>query len=148
METKKGLFYALETIREMVNEFCGEHSYEWDKINEAYKAEHGFNKGAEHLSIRSYIGSDLLIDFSFLARDVELGEPFVNEYWIRSQGTQCIRSQKDREANSLWSDVLAKIRVEYDGNEFTDISWFEDDDCLIKNKFINKGVLYAHRISF
>lgn len=148
METKKGLFYALETIREMVDEFCSVHYDDWEKINEAYKAEHGFNKGAEHLSIRSYIGSDLLIDFSYLARDVELGGPFTNEYWIRSQGTQCIRNERDREANKLWSDVLAKISVTYDGNEFTDIHWVEDDDCLIKNRFVAKDVLYSHRISF
>ena len=147
-EVHKGLFYAMETIREMVTNFCNEHSTDWLKLNEEYKKDHGFSRGADYLTMRSFVGTDMLIDFAYLARDVELGGPFTNEYWIRSQGTQCIRNDKDREVNRCFGDIVAKIVVVYDGNEFTDIHWIEDEDCLLKNKFLDEGKLYYNRVNY
>lgn len=132
----KGIAYALGKLRDMASEFCHEHSDDWIKLNNAYKEEHGFNRGNETLTLCSFMGSDLLIDFVYLARDAEAGLPFTNEYWLRSQGTQCIRTDADRFANKVFNDIVAKIKVVYDGNEFTDIHWFEDEDCLIKNRLI------------
>ena len=78
-----------------------------------------------------------LIDFAFLALEAEKKEPFVREYWIRSQGTQCIKNESDVEANrNVWSDIVAKILVEFDGKEFTKVAWFQDEDCKLKNSFI------------
>ena len=141
---------TLYTIRRMVDEFNREHQLKWDKIREEYKEKsrqeylkiypdssfEGHTLGRP-LSLQSYIGSDLLIDFTFLALEVEKKEPFVREYWIRSQGTQCIRNESDVEANrNVWSDIVAKILVEFDGKEFTKVDWFQDDDCKLKNRFI------------
>ena len=141
---------TLNTIRRMVDEFNREHRLKWDKIREEYKEKsrqeylkiypessfEGHTLGRP-LSLQSYIGSDLLIDFTFLALEVEKKEPFVREYWIRSQGTQCIRNESDVEANrNVWSDIVAKILVEFDGKEFTKVDWFQDDDCKLKNRFI------------
>ena len=141
---------TLYTIRRMVDEFNREHQLKWDKIREEYKEKsrqeylkiypdssfEGHTLGRP-LSLQSYIGSDLLIDFAFLALDAEKKEPFVREYWIRSQGTQCIKNESDVEANrNAWSDIVAKILVEFDGKEFTKVAWFQDDDCKLKNSFI------------
>ena len=141
---------TLYTIRRMVDEFNREHQIQWDKIREEYKEKsrqeylkiypdssfEGHTLGRP-LSLQSYIGSDLLIDFTFLALEVEKKEPFIREYWIRSQGTQCIKNEKDVKANrSVWSDIVAKILVEFDGEKFTKVAWFQDDDCKLKNSFI------------
>lgn len=137
-------------IRFMVDEFILEHQIQWDKVREEYKEKsrqeylkiypdssfEGHTLGRP-LSLQSYIGSDLLIDFTFLALDAEKKEPFIREYWIRSQGTQCIKNESDVEANrNVWSDIVAKILVEFDGKEFTKVAWFQDDDCKLKNHFI------------
>ena len=141
---------TLYTIRGMVDEFIREHQIKGDRIRDEYKEKtrqeylkiypdssfKGHTLGS-HLSLQSYIGSDLLIDFASLALGAEKKEPFVREYWIRSQGTQCIRSKEDVEANrSVWSDIVAKILVEFDGKEFTKVAWFQDEDCKLKNSFI------------
>ena len=141
---------TLYTIRRMVDEFNREHQIQWDKIREEYKEKsrqeylkiypdssfEGLPLGRP-LSLQSYIGSDLLIDFAFLALEAEKKEPFVREYWIRSQGTQCIKNESDVEANrNVWSDIVAKILVEFDGKEFTRVAWFQDEDCKLKNSFI------------
>ena len=141
---------TLYTIRRMVDEFIREHQLKWDRIREEYKEKsrqeylkiypdssfEGHTLGG-HLSLQSYIGSDLLIDFTFLALEAEKKEPFIREYWIRSQGTQCIKSESDVEANrNVWSDIVAKILVEFDGKEFTKVAWFQDEDCKLKNSFI------------
>ena len=141
---------TLYTIRRMVDEFNREHHLKWDKIREEYKEKsrreylkiypdssfEGHTLGRP-LSLQSYIGSDLLIDFAFLALEAEKKEPFIREYWIRSQGTQCIKSESDVEANrNVWSDIVAKILVEFDGKEFTKVAWFQDEDCKLKNSFI------------
>ena len=141
---------TLYTIRRMVDEFNREHQIQWDKIREEYKEKsrqeylkiypdssfEGHTLGRP-LSLQSYIGSDLLIDFAFLALEVEKKEPFIREYWIRSQGTQCIKSESDVEANrNVWSDIVAKILVEFDGKEFTKVAWFQDKDCKLENSFI------------
>ena len=141
---------TLYTIRRMVDEFNREHQLKWDKIREEYKEKsrqeylkiypdssfEGHTLGRP-LSLQSYIGSDLLIDFAFLALDAEKKEPFVREYWIRSQGTQCIKNESDVEANrGVWSDIVAKILVEFDGKEFTRVAWFQDEDCKLRNSFI------------
>ena len=141
---------TLHTIRRMVDEFIREHQIKWDKEREEYKEKsrqeylkiypdssfEGFPLGRP-LSLQSYIGSDLLIDFTFLALEVEKKEPFIREYWIRSQGTQCIRNEKDvKENRRVWSDIVAKILVEFDGKEFTKVAWFQDEDCKLKNSFI------------
>ena len=141
---------TLYTIRRMVDEFNREHQLKWDKIREEYKEKsrqeylkiypdssfEGHTLGRP-LSLQSYIGSDLLIDFTFLALEAEKKEPFIREYWIRSQGTQCIKSESDVEANrNVWSDIVAKILVEFDGKEFTKVAWFQDKDCKLENSFI------------
>ena len=141
---------TLYTIRRMVDEFNREHNLKWDKIREEYKEKsrqeylkiypdssfEGHTLGRP-LSLQSYIGSDLLIDFAFLALEAEKKEPFIREYWIRSQGTQCIKSESDVEANrNVWSDIVAKILVEFDGKEFTKVAWFQDKDCKLENSFI------------
>ena len=141
---------TLYTIRRMVDEFNREHQLKWDKIREEYKEKsrqeylkiypdssfEGHTLGRP-LSLQSYIGSDLLSDFAFLALDAEKKEPFVREYWIRSQGTQCIKNESDVEANrNVWSDIVAKILVEFDGKEFTRVAWFQDEDCKLRNSFI------------
>ena len=142
---------TLNTIRGMVDEFIREHHLKWDRVREEYKEKsrqeylkihpdssfEGHTLGRS-LSLQSYIGSDLLIDFAYLAFKVEQKEPFIHEYWIRSQGTQCIRSKEDVEANrSVWNDIVAKILVVFDGKEFTKVAWFQDEDCKLKNSFIN-----------
>ena len=141
---------TLYTIRRMVDEFNREHNLKWDKIREEYKEKsrqeylkiypdssfEGHTLGRP-LSLQSYIGSDLLIDFAFLALEAEKKEPFIREYWIRSQGTQCIRNEKDvKENRRVWSDIVAKILVEFDGKEFTKVAWFQDKDCKLENSFI------------
>ena len=141
---------TLYTIHGMVDEFIREHQLKWDRIREEYKEKsrqeylkiypdssfEGHTLGRP-LSLQSYIGSDLLIDFTFLALDAEKKEPFVREYWIRSQGVQCIKNKSDVEANrNVWSDIVAKILVEFDGKEFTKVAWFQDEDCKLKNSFI------------
>ena len=141
---------TLYTIHGMVDEFIREHQLKWDRIREEYKEKsrqeylkiypdssfEGHTLGRP-LSLQSYIGSDLLIDFTFLALEAEKKEPFIREYWIRSQGTQCIKSESDVEANrNVWSDIVAKILVEFDGKEFTKVAWFQDEDCKLKNSFI------------
>ena len=137
-------------IRLMVDEFIREHHLEWDRMRDEYKEKsrqeylkiypessfEGHTLGRP-LSLQSYIGSDLLIDFTFLALEVEKKEPFIREYWIRSQGTQCIKNEKDvKENRRVWSDIVAKILVEFDGKEFTKVAWFQDEDCKLKNSLI------------
>lgn len=79
----------------------------------------------------------MLIDFVYLTAAIEKGDWFVREYWIRSNGTQCIKSVEDVLCNrGVWDDVLAKIIVVFDGKEVTSVEWFQDEDCKIKNKFI------------
>ena len=141
---------TLHTIRGMVSAFICEHQIQWDKVREEYKEKsrpeylkmypnssfNGHTLG-KPLSLQSYIGSDLLIDFTFLALEVEKKEPFIREYWIRSQGTQCIKNEKDVEDNRrVWSDIVAKILVEFDGKEFTKVAWLQDKDCKLENSFI------------
>ena len=141
---------TLYTIRRMVDEFIREHQIKWDRMRDEYKEKtrqeylkiypdssfEGHTLGRP-LSLQSYIGSDLLIDFTFLALEAEKKEPFIREYWIRSQGTQCIKSESDVEANrNVWSDIVAKILVEFDGKEFTKVAWFQDKDCKLENSFI------------
>lgn len=141
---------TLYTIRRMVDEFIREHQLKWEKVRGEYKEKsrqeylkiypnssfEGHTLGRP-LSLQSYIGSDLLIDFTFLALEAEKKEPFIREYWIRSQGTQCIKNESDVEANrNVWSDIVAKILVEFDGKEFTKVAWFQDKDCKLENSFI------------
>lgn len=141
---------TLYIIHGMVDEFIREHQLKWEKVRGEYKEKsrqeylkiypnssfEGHTLGRP-LSLQSYIGSDLLIDFTFLALEAEKKEPFIREYWIRSQGTQCIKSESDVEANrNVWSDIVAKILVEFDGKEFTKVAWFQDEDCKLKNSFI------------
>ena len=140
----------MNTIRGMVDEIISEHQIKKDRMRDEYKEKtqkkkkkiypdsscEGHTLGRP-LSLQSYIGSDLLIVFTFLALEVEKKEPFIHEYWIRSQGTQCIKGESDVEANRrVWSDIVAKILVEFDGKEFTKVAWFQDEDCKLKNSFI------------
>ena len=143
---------TMHKIRLMVDEFIREHQWEWEKVREAYKQKtkeeyqkfyksdfEGFSLGRS-LSFQSHVGTDLLIDFVFLALESEKKQPFVREYWIRSHGTQCIKNDEDARINrDIFHDILGKIRVKFDGEEFTDVSWFEDEDCLLINKFIKNG---------
>ena len=141
---------TLHKIHGMVDEFIREHQVKWDRVREEYRlktkeewlkvypnsAFDGHHLGRS-LSLQSHLGSDLLIDFTFLALKVEKKEPFIHEYWIRSQGTQCIKNENDVEVNRrVWSDIVAKILVEFDGEEFTKVAWFQDKDCKLENYFI------------
>ena len=79
----------------------------------------------------------MLIDFVYLAAAIEKGEMFVREYWIRSNGTQCIKSVEDVQANrSVWNDVVAKIIVVFDGKEVTMVDGSKTRTARIKNTFI------------
>lgn len=144
---------TMYTIYEMVDEFIREHQVKWERVREEYKEKSrqeylkvfpnasfdGHTLGRS-LSLQSYIGSDLLIDFTFLALKVEKKEPFIHEYWIRSQGIQCIKSREDVEVNRrVWSDIVAKIIVEFDGEKFTKVAWFQDEDCKLENYFIRNN---------
>ena len=82
---------TLYTIRGMVEEFIREHQIQWDKVREEYKEKsrqeylkiypdssfEGHTLGRS-LSLQSYLGSDLLIDFAYLAFKAEQKEPFIH----------------------------------------------------------------------
>ena len=142
------------TIYNMVYEFINEHQIAWDNYREEKRKESieehlkfypnatdykGVMPGRS-LSFQSFIGTELLIDFWYLASKMESSVPFVHEYWIRSNGVQCIKESGDAETNrKVWSDILTKLVVEYDGEIITRIEWLQDDDCRIENKFIKKN---------
>ena len=133
---------TLIILQKMVDSFTSVNYDAWDKYRENYNKEHGFYIGVP-LSLQSYIGSDLLIDFAYLAYATEENKPFSREYWIRSQGVQCIKNEEDKEINrNVWGDILGKIRLSFDGYHFNGIEWFEDEDCKIKNRLIEKELLY------
>lgn len=139
------------TIYNMVYEFINEHQIAWENYREEKRKEsteehlkfypdatnfNGIMPGRS-LSYQSFIGTDLLIDFWYLASKMESSVPFVHEYWIRSNGVQCIKESEDAEYNrKVWSDILGKFVVEFDGEVITRIEWVQDDDCLIKNRLI------------
>ena len=145
---------AQKTIYSMVYEFVNEHQIAWDNYREEKRKESieahlvfypddvnykGFAPGRA-LSMQSFISFDLLIDFAYLAEEMESGQPFRNEYWIRSNGVQCVRNDVEADANSrVWSDILTKLVVEYDGEVITRIEWLQDDDCRIENKLIKQN---------
>lgn len=140
-----------KAIYDMVYEFINEHSIDWDNYREEKRKksieEHlkfypdatnykGIMPGRD-LSFQSFIGTDLLIDFWYLASKMELSVPFIHEYWIRSNGVQCIKNDEDAETNrKIWSDIIGKFIVEFDGKVVKRIEWVQDNDCLIKNKLI------------
>lgn len=140
-----------KTIYNMVYEFINEHQIAWENYREEKRKqsieEHlkfypdatNFNgiMPGRSLSYQSFIGTDLLIDFWYLASKMESSVPFIHEYWIRSNGVQCIKESVDAEYNrKVWSDILGKFVVEFDGEVVTRIEWVQDDDCLIKNRLI------------
>lgn len=138
----KEIGIALITMRNMVDSIVSLGWHEWEKINDEYRRQYGYPKGPS-LSMQSYIGSDLTIDMGYLAKDLEERMAFTNEYWIRSQGIQCIRTKEDREANdNVWHDVLAKFRVTKTEDGEITFEWFEDEKCLISNPLIKQGKLY------
>ena len=141
IEFPMGLSDALKTIRAMVNNFVNHHDIEWEK----YKEEHAYG-GELFISFQSYIGTDLLIDIIYLVEQWEKGEPFTQEYWIRSQGTHCVKNAEEAEAvrKAFGSDILAKIKVCFDGEKFTNIEWIYDKDCVIKNKFLEDKEFYQY----
>lgn len=140
-----------KTIYDMVSKFINEHQIAWDNYREEKRKENieehlkfypdatdykGVMPGRS-LSFQSFIGTDLLIDFWYLASKIEARLPFVHEYWIRSNGVQCIKESGDAETNrKVWSDIIGKFVVEFDGEVVTRIEWVQDDDCLIKNRLI------------
>lgn len=132
---------ALYTMRRMVDSFVSRHQDAWEEFRSSYEKEHKYGIGVP-LSMQSYLGSDLTIDMAFLAKDIEERGDFTNEYWIRSQGMQCIRTESDRVANgSVWSDVLGKFRVTKKGDNIT-FEWFQDDMCRLDNGLIKDEKLY------
>ena len=140
---------TLSTLRNMVDSFVSEHSITWEKFYNKFEEENGFSRGRKFITMQSYIGSDLLIDFCSLARDVEEGAPFEREYWIRTQGTQCIKdpnNEEEKHNNRVFKDIIAKIHVKFDGVEFEKPTWFQDEDCLIDNKFIKENKDYYRYI--
>jgi len=133
---------TLITMRNMVDSFVSRHADKWEKVRDAYFKENGLTKGVP-LSMQSYLGSDLTIDMAYLAKDIEERVTFTNEYWIRSQGMQCIRNDEDRDANAkIWGDVLGKFRVTKDSDGNISFEWFEDEQCLVTNTLIKDGKLY------
>lgn len=134
---------ALITMRNMVDSFICVHQYAWDKFQDKYKKEHiGIGCGRDTLSMQSFVGSDLTIDLAYLANDIETRGDFTNEYWIRSQGIQCIRNEKDRENNErVWSDIAGKFKVIRKGDDIT-FEWMQDDKCRVENQFLKDGKLY------
>lgn len=147
----KNLHIALSTIRNMVKDFVEQHDAIWDEVRSADKERKGYSPG-DSLSMQSYIGSDLLLDFVSLASASTYDEPFVREYWVRSMGIQCINSVEDVKLNKkVWNDVVAKFIVVFDGHNFTTIDWFQDEDCRIKNNLIYddslaKSLSYSNKI--
>lgn len=132
----QNLHIALSTIRSMVSSFVNAHSVEWEEIRNKDKVTKGYSTGVP-LSMQSHISSDLLIDFISLASASTYDTPFIREYWVRSQGVQCINSVEDARLNKkIWNDVVAKFIVVFDGHNFTTIDWFQDEDCRINNKLI------------
>lgn len=140
-----------KTIYDMVSEFINEHLIAWENYREEkrkksieehlkfYPNDTNYNgiMPGRTLSFQSFIGTDLLIDFWFLASKMELSVPFLHEYWIRSNGVQCIKTDEDAEINrKVWSDIIGKFIVEFDGEVVTRIEWVQDNDCLLKNKLI------------
>lgn len=133
---------ALITMRNMVDSFVSLGWSQWDRINDEYKRTYGYPKGPS-LSMQSYIGSDLTIDLAYLAKDLEERMSFTNEYWIRAQGIQCIRTEEDREANEkVWHDILGKFKVTKSEDGEITFEWFEDESCQIKNSLLKDGKLY------
>ena len=127
---------TLYKLRVMTDKFIREHAWEWDKVRAKYEEEKGFPLG-QHLTLQSHIASDMLIDMTFLVLEFEKKVPFTREYWIRSHGTQCIKNDEDADAcRKVFNDIIAKIKVVFDGEEFTNVSWFEDEDCKIKNRLL------------
>ena len=140
-----------KTIYDMVSKFINEHFIAWENYREEKRKEsierhlkfypnatnyNGIMPG-RNLSFQSFIGTDLLIDFWYLASKMELSVPFIHEYWIRSNGVQCIKDNEDAETNrKVYSDIIGKFIVEFDGEVVTRIEWVQDDDCLIKNRLI------------
>lgn len=147
----KNLHIALSTIRNMVKDFIEQHDAIWDVVRSADKEKKGYSPGGS-LSMQSYISSDLLLDFMSLASASTYDEPFVREYWIRSMGIQCINSVEDAKLNKkVWNDVVAKFIVVFDGQNFTTIDWFQDEDCRIKNNLIYddslaKSLSYSNKL--
>lgn len=132
---------TLKNMRWMVDSFVNRHWNQWEDYREKYKAEHGYEKGVS-LSLQSYIGSDLTIDMYSLANDIEEKDSFVNEYWIRSQGIQCIRNEEDYKANdSVWTDVLGKFTITKKGEDIS-FKWIQDEKCLVDNTLIRDNKLY------
>jgi hypothetical protein len=133
---------TLLTMRNMVDSFVCRHFDQWEKVRKEYEDKYGFSLGSP-LSLQSYIGSDLTIDLVYLAKDLEERMAFKNEYWIRSQGMQCIRTKEDRDANErVWSDVLAKFTIEKKADGSVEFQWIEDDKCRVKNTLLKDNVLY------
>lgn len=138
----RGIGETLITMRYMVDSFVGRHWSAWEDYRDKYKAEHGYEKGRS-LSLQSYVGSDLTIDMAYLAKDIEEKAAFTNEYWIRSQGMQCIRNEEDRTANdNVWSDVLGKFSVTKKGDGDIEFKWLQDEKCLVENTLLRDGKLY------
>lgn len=137
----KGIGNALIMMRSMVDSFVCYNDLAWDKYRDKYKEEHGYEIGRT-LSMQSFLGSDLTIDLAYLARDIEELPSFTNEYWIRSQGMQCIRNEYDRQCNGkVWGDVLGKFKVVKTEDGEINFEWFEDESCLVHNVLIDKGIL-------
>ena len=136
----------LVTLRNMVDSFISEHSIVWEKYQREYKEKTGFHNGREFLSLQSYLGTDLLIDFAYIALAADEGVPFERELWLRSQGVQSIKNPNDEEekkTNRVFKDIFAKIKISFNGTEFDTPKWVYDDDCVIENKFIKENKLYV-----
>lgn len=133
---------ALITMRSMVDSFISVHDLQYSKKEDEYFKEHGFHDGPQSLSLQSYIGSDLTIDMAYLAKDIETRGDFTNEYWIRSQGIQCIRSEEDRKNNKMWRNILGKFSVTKKGEDIT-FAWIQDEDCKLQNSLLKDGKLFV-----
>lgn len=133
----------LVSLRNMVDTFVAYNGLAWEKYQKQYENEHGFSIGVP-LSLHSFLGSDLLIDFAYLAKEVENHEAFVREIWLRSQGTQCIKSDEDRQnCRRAFGDIVGKIGFEFDGERFYNLRWIDDEDCRIRNILVKEDRLYT-----
>ena len=131
---------ALITMRSMVDSFISVHDLQYSKKEDKYFKEHGFHDGPQSHSLKSYICSDLTNYIAYLAKDIETRGDFTNEYWIRSQGLQCIRNEEDRQANKIWHNILGKFSVTKKGEDIT-FAWIQDEDCKLENSLLKEGKL-------
>ena len=84
-----------------------------------------------------------MVDFCTLVKSADYNVPFSREIWIYNHGTRLV-NPKDVEDVRLYDKytdyVLAKMLITFNGTEFEEPVWFEDEKCVIPNQFIKKNI--------